>query len=98
MNPAELELLELKTQLHNLIDRYFPIAFPNEDFRPQASRVPVTAKVFDAHEVHLLVDAALEFWLTSGRFATDFEDRIHGSWETCGDSKYLIPRLQSFIV
>jgi CDP-6-deoxy-D-xylo-4-hexulose-3-dehydrase len=76
MNPAELELLELKTQLHNLIDRYFPIAFPNEDFRPQVSKVPVTAKVFDAHEVHLLVDAALEFWLTSGRFATDFEDRF----------------------
>jgi CDP-4-dehydro-6-deoxyglucose reductase, E1 len=32
--------------------------------------------VFDAHELELLVESALDFWLTTGRFATEFEQRF----------------------
>jgi CDP-6-deoxy-D-xylo-4-hexulose-3-dehydrase len=35
--------------------------------------VPVSGKVFDAAEMCALVDSALDFWLTTGRFADRFE-------------------------
>lgn len=35
--------------------------------------VPVSGKVFDAEDVQYAVDAALDFWLTAGRFAEEFE-------------------------
>jgi CDP-6-deoxy-D-xylo-4-hexulose-3-dehydrase len=35
--------------------------------------VPVSGKVFDGAEMRLLVDSCLDFWLTTGRFAEQFE-------------------------
>ncbi len=45
-------------------------------FVPGESAVPVTGKVFDAEELVNLIDASLDFWLTAGRFADDFESRF----------------------
>jgi CDP-6-deoxy-D-xylo-4-hexulose-3-dehydrase len=38
-------------------------------FEPGSAPVPVAGRVFDAEELVLLVDAALDFWLTTGRYA-----------------------------
>jgi CDP-6-deoxy-D-xylo-4-hexulose-3-dehydrase len=35
--------------------------------------VPVAGRVFDAGDVRSLVDSSLDFWLTTGRFAAQFE-------------------------
>ena len=35
--------------------------------------MPVAGRVFDAEEMRHLVDASLDFWLTTGRFAEKFE-------------------------
>ena len=35
--------------------------------------MPVSGKVFDAEDVKHLVDASLDFWLTTGRYARQFE-------------------------
>jgi len=35
--------------------------------------VPVAGRVFDKQELELLVDSSLDFWLTTGRFAEQFE-------------------------
>ena len=35
--------------------------------------MPVSGMVFDADEMEHLVDASLDFWLTTGRFADQFE-------------------------
>jgi len=43
---------------------------------PGESPVPVSGKVFDAEELELLVDAALDFWLTAGRYAAQFESEF----------------------
>jgi CDP-6-deoxy-D-xylo-4-hexulose-3-dehydrase len=40
---------------------------------PGESSVPVAGKVFDHTELQYLVDASLDFWLTTGRFAAQFE-------------------------
>jgi CDP-6-deoxy-D-xylo-4-hexulose-3-dehydrase len=38
--------------------------------------VPVSGKVFDADDVQSLVDSSLDFWLTTGRFAKQFEEQF----------------------
>jgi CDP-6-deoxy-D-xylo-4-hexulose-3-dehydrase len=35
--------------------------------------VPVSGRVFDETEIQYLVDSALDFWLTTGRFTAEFE-------------------------
>ena len=41
-------------------------------FQP-GDRIPYAARVFDSQEMVRLVDSALDFWLTAGRFAEQFE-------------------------
>jgi CDP-6-deoxy-D-xylo-4-hexulose-3-dehydrase len=43
--------------------------------RPYRSgdRIPYAGRVFDEREIALLVDSALDFWLTTGRYAERFE-------------------------
>ena len=53
--------------------QYHATAFPAREFTPGASSVPCAGRVFDAEELVLLVDSALDFWLTAGRFAERFE-------------------------
>lgn len=43
------------------------------EFVPGESPVPVSGRVYDADDMVRLVDASLDFWLTSGRFAREFE-------------------------
>ncbi|MFA6146758.1 MAG: lipopolysaccharide biosynthesis protein RfbH [bacterium] len=43
------------------------------EFRPGVDPVRYAGRVFDAEEVLQLVDASLDFWLTAGRYAEEFE-------------------------
>jgi CDP-6-deoxy-D-xylo-4-hexulose-3-dehydrase len=43
---------------------------------PGESPVPVSGKVYGAEDMQSLVDSALDFWLTTGRFNTEFEERL----------------------
>lgn len=38
--------------------------------------VPVSGKVYGDHDMRMLVDSALDFWLTTGRFNAAFEARL----------------------
>jgi CDP-4-dehydro-6-deoxyglucose reductase, E1 len=42
-------------------------------FEPGSDPVPVSGRVFDADELVSLVDSALDFWLTTGRYAHELE-------------------------
>lgn len=55
---------------------YFRAAYGNSAFDPQADGVPVSGRTFDNREMELLVESALDFWLTTGRFAEDFERKF----------------------
>lgn len=39
-------------------------------------RIPYASRVYDADEMVNLVDSALEFWLTSGRYTDEFEEKL----------------------
>src|SRR5260370_25702189 len=64
---------ELRTQILELVAAYQAEAFACEKFVPGESAVPVAGRVFDASDMQSLVDSALDFWLTTGRSATQFE-------------------------
>jgi CDP-4-dehydro-6-deoxyglucose reductase, E1 len=64
---------ELRERIRGMVAEYFREAFPARDFVPGVSPVPVSGRVFDQQEIESLVDSALDFWLTSGRFAEQFE-------------------------
>ena len=64
---------ELRSQILALTAEYHASAFPKRDFTPGQTPVPVSGRVFDEHEIQSLVDSSLDFWLTTGRFAAQFE-------------------------
>lgn len=67
---------DLRQQIRALVQAYHAAAFAARAFVPGESPVPVSGRVFDAHELELLVESALDFWLTTGRFAKEFEQRF----------------------
>jgi len=66
----------LRAQILELVAQYQREAFPEKRFVPDQSPVPVSGKVFDHDELQHLVDASLDFWLTTGRFAKQFEQEF----------------------
>jgi CDP-6-deoxy-D-xylo-4-hexulose-3-dehydrase len=67
------EAEELRARILGMIGQYYEAAFPEREFIPGETPVPISGKVFDAEEIRLLVDAGLDFWLTTGRYAAQFE-------------------------
>jgi len=63
----------LRDRIRSLVGEYYHEAFPAPNFVPGSSPVPVSGRVFDEQELELLVDSSLDFWLTTGRFAEQFE-------------------------
>jgi CDP-4-dehydro-6-deoxyglucose reductase, E1 len=63
----------LRAEVLGLVRQYYEAAFPEQEFVPGQSRVPYAGRVFDAEELVHLVDSALDFWLTTGRYAARFE-------------------------
>ncbi len=64
---------DLRQQILELVSAYHQEAFSSPAFVPGESAVPVSGRVFDASDVQALVDSSLDFWLTTGRFAAQFE-------------------------
>ena len=42
----------------------------------EGQRIPYASRVYDSREMVNLVDSALEFWLTSGRYTEQFEEQL----------------------
>ena len=63
----------LRAQILGLVAEYHAAAFTDAPFVPGTSPVPVSGRVFGASDIQHVVDAGLDFWLTTGRFAAQFE-------------------------
>jgi len=63
----------LRGSIIELVRQYYVAAFPEPAFVPGESPVRYAGRVFDEDELVHLVEAALDFWLTTGRFADRFE-------------------------
>lgn len=60
----------LRARILDLVAEYHRAAYPP---RPAGPPVPISGRVFDADELVTLVDSSLDFWLTTGRYAAEFE-------------------------
>jgi len=69
----------LKQEILNKTREYYELVHKpaqQAPFQPGQSRVAYAGRVFDAQEMVNLVDSSLEFWLTSGRYAEQFEQEF----------------------
>jgi CDP-4-dehydro-6-deoxyglucose reductase, E1 len=78
MAPDARELEALRAEALAATERYARAAFEAgpEPFVGGETNVPVAGKVIGAPELRALVDAALDGWLTEGRFADAFRLRL----------------------
>ena len=63
----------LRQQILALVQEYYEAEHSQQPFSPGETEVPISGRVFDAAEMVNLVDSSLEFWLTTGRYAEQFE-------------------------
>ncbi len=67
---------EAREEIKNMVARYYhEFKEPEEskaDFKP-GDRISYASRVYDEKEMQSLTDAMLDFWLTTGRFAEQFE-------------------------
>ena len=66
----------LKAKILELSAQYYRLQHsPRRDF-VQGERITYGGRVFDEQEIMNVVDSALDFWLTTGPYAADFERRF----------------------
>jgi CDP-6-deoxy-D-xylo-4-hexulose-3-dehydrase len=70
------ELEQLREEIFDRVTRYYQLAHAKRPFIPGETRVGYAGRVWDEREMINMVDAVLEFWLTIGRYAQEFERRL----------------------
>lgn len=68
--------LELKTQILNLVKQYCNEYHTSKTPFKEGDWIPYASRVYDYEEMTNLVDSALEFWLTAGRYTNEFEKKF----------------------
>lgn len=69
----EQEAENIHQQIMQLAKQYYQIKHaPKKQFQP-GDRIPYGGRVFDEKEIQCLIDSAMEFWLTTGKYAEQFE-------------------------
>ncbi len=68
---------ELRQEILHLTAEYYQQEWgEKKSFLSGVSWIPYGGRVFDENEVCTLVDSALDFWLTYGRFSIEFEQKL----------------------
>lgn len=67
---------EIRSDIMRLVDEYCGAVHRPQPFAAGKSNVPVSGRVFDESDVKSLIDASLDFWLTTGRFNEQFETNL----------------------
>lgn len=63
---------ELRNEILEKVREYYRLSADQKAFEP-GMRIQYSGRVYDEEEMVNLVDAGLEFWLTSGHFTREFE-------------------------
>jgi CDP-4-dehydro-6-deoxyglucose reductase, E1 len=67
---------QLQEQILDLVRQYAEQVHAPKQFEPGVSRIHPAGRVYGAEEMVNLVDSALEFWLTTGRYNEQFERKL----------------------
>lgn len=71
-----LNEVEFRRLIVDLVGQYARAHHQPAPFVPGESSVPVSGKVYGDSDMQLLAESCLDFWLTTGRFNTEFERRL----------------------
>jgi len=66
----------IKKQILSLTKEYYQKKFGEKRFIPDKDVIKYAGRVFNEEELINLVDSSLDFWLTAGRFAEEFESEF----------------------
>jgi CDP-4-dehydro-6-deoxyglucose reductase, E1 len=67
---------DLKAEIFDKVKEYYILAHQKNEFVLGKSNIPYSGRVYDEKEMISLVDSALDFWLTAGRFTKQFEEEF----------------------
>jgi CDP-6-deoxy-D-xylo-4-hexulose-3-dehydrase len=65
--------VKLRAEILKLVEEYYRERFAGRPFQPGADTIHYAGRVFDSEELVRLVDSSLDFFLTAGRYADQFE-------------------------
>ena len=66
---------QARGEILSLVQEYCNKYHIKKEFE-EGDRIPYASRVYDSAEMCNLVDSALEFWLTSGRYTDEFEQKL----------------------
>jgi len=67
---------DLRKEIKDLVAKYYLTELKPAARIPGTDYLPYGGRIFDEDEVQNLVDSSLDFWLTTGRFADQFESEF----------------------
>lgn len=67
---------EARENILSLVEEYYKQFKVNKNAFQPGDRITYASRVYDEKEMVNLVDSALEFWLTSGRYTDEFEKKL----------------------
>ncbi len=66
----------IRAQIFEKVKELYKVRETKKDFIPGEMPIRYAGRVFDEKEIISLVDSALDFWLTEGRYAEEFEKKF----------------------
>lgn len=66
---------EARTEILKLVKEYAQRYHSQEEFK-EGDKINYASRVYDYEEIVNLVDSSLEFWLTTGRYTIEFEEKL----------------------
>ncbi len=66
---------QARQEILHLVEEYCDRFHQKKPYE-EGDRIPYASRVYDRKEMRNLVDSALEFWLTSGRYTDEFEKKM----------------------
>lgn len=67
---------QLKQEIVKIVKEYYRAKKNEDDIYKKSKKVNYAGRVYDEKEILNLIDASLEFWLTSGRYTKEFEGKL----------------------
>lgn len=64
---------QLKQQIFSLVSKYYNLKHKENSILKTDDYINYSGRVFDEKEIQYLVDSALDFWLTTGKYTSNFE-------------------------
>ncbi len=84
---------QAKEEILKMVAEYCDTYHNKKEYH-EGDRIPYASRVYDHAEMCNLVDSALEFWLTAGRYTDEFEKSLQNIW-ACVTVRWSTPdRLQ----